>query len=70
MGDIREFWLAVAILAVGLALSFLIVEKTPFLYDTHFLVKLVLIIGGAAAFIFGVISAWAGILCLLKKRSR
>jgi hypothetical protein len=70
MGDIREFFLATAILMVGLALSFLVVMKTPFLCDTHFLVKLVLVVGGAAGLFVGGVFAWAGILRLLKKRNR
>jgi hypothetical protein len=61
MGDIREFYLATAILVIGGLVSFGIVQYVPVIRDLHPLVRIGFVLGGGLAFFFGVILLWAAL---------
>lgn len=60
MGDIRELWIAIAIIIFGLASSIMAVAKLQFLHELHPIILLVLVIAGTCGIFVGTIYAWAG----------
>ena len=67
MGDIREFWLAIAIYVVNAIAIQLIISTTPWLNPSP-VVRLLLVLGGGIVLGATVIFAWAGVVKICNKR--
>jgi len=69
MGDIREFWLALSLLAVGALGSWLLISISP-MAEWLRLIKLLLVVIGAFTFFFLFIFGWHWTLRFFETRRR
>jgi hypothetical protein len=67
MGDIREFWLAVAIYVLSAVTIYAVISMTPWMNPSP-AVRVIAVLGGGIVLSAVVIFAWAGVVKLCSKR--
>ena len=67
MGDIREFWIAVAMYVVSATTIYVILSMTPWLNPSP-IVRVGTVLGGGIVLNAAIIFAWAGVVKLCNKR--
>ena len=67
MGDIREFWIAVAIYVVSATTIYIISSMTPWL-STSPAARVVAVLGGGIVLSAAIIFVWAGMVKLCNRR--